>query len=98
MSRQLGPRMVHLTDQALAALPHMGTMSTPAVIAAIGLDPSDAQAVWRALNWLERHGLAVRTRPAESRSVYWRRAVPANPVEPLDLESLLNDREADGGS
>lgn len=86
--RQLGPRMVHLTDQALAAVPHPGTMSTPAVIAAIGLSPADSQAVWRALNWLARQGLVERVRMPESRSVYWRRTDPA---PTWDLEGLLQD-------
>lgn len=76
MTRQLGPRMVHLTDQALAALDQVTWASTSEVITAIGCTPADAQSVWRALNWLARQGLAERIHVADSRAVYWRRLTP----------------------
>lgn len=99
MTRGLEPRMVHLTEQALAALRgYTGPLSTPEIIAAVGLTPADSQAVWRALNWLVHHGLVERVVLPDSRTMHWQRTAAAAELEPtVDLEVLLRDnRQVDG--
>ena len=77
--------MVHLCDQVLAALDTTGPRSTPEVMRAIGAGPHRAQMVWRALDWLERHGQVVRAPMPESRTMHWLRVNPPPTVDPVDL-------------
>lgn len=95
MSRQLEARMVHVTDQCLAALAgRQGPASTGEVADAIG-QPRNEPITWRALAWLVRQGTVTRVDMPDSRSTYWQRV----DTSVTDLETLLdeNDREAGNG-
>lgn len=84
----LGPRMVHITDQCLAALTSRAPMSTGEVADAIG-QPRSEPITWRALNWLARNGLAARVELPDARSAYWQRVNTDSGIKPVDLDRFL---------
>lgn len=97
MTRQLGPLMVHITDQCLAALTGRGPTSTGEVADAIG-QPRNEPVTWRALNWLAAHGLITRVDLPDAKSMHWSRVDRADVPAAAELERLLDNREeANGG-